>query len=202
MEQVLRLNEVLVLRDVAARVAHHQPEPENKERDIIEQRPLKERVGEVRRQKREQTGIDLVADGLAPQKQMLGGVANMLQGYAFALNRHNTFEDQEAAQQIQKAKVIMMERFGQGISPTDVADNINMGYSKFRRLFKEYTGYAPLQYIQELRLQRSKELLLSTNLSLTEIADEVGYDNADYFSTAFKKKNRITPAAYRKKLKN
>lgn len=96
----------------------------------------------------------------------------------------------------------MMERFGQGISPTDVADNINMGYSKFRRLFKEYTGYAPLQYIQELRLQRSKELLLSTNLSLTEIAEEVGYDNADYFSTAFKKKNRITPAAYRKKLKN
>ncbi len=135
-------------------------------------------------------------------QQMLAGIANVIQGFAYALHRHNTFEDQEAAQQIQKAKVIMMERFGQGISPTDVADNINMGYSKFRRLFKEYTGYAPLQYIQELRLQQSKELLLSTNLSLTEIADEVGYDNADYFSTAFKKKNRITPTAYRKKKKD
>ena len=74
-----------------------------------------------------------------------------------------------------------------------------MGYSKFRRLFKEFTGYAPLQYLQELRLQRSKQLLASTNLSLAEIADRVGYDNADYFSAAFKKKNHITPTNFRKK---
>ena len=132
-------------------------------------------------------------------QQMLGGVANMLQGYAFALNRHNSFEDQEAAEAIHKAKIIMTEKFSQRISPTDVADAICMGYSKFRRLFKEFTGYAPLQYLQELRLQRSKQLLASTNLSLAEIADRVGYDNADYFSAAFKKKNHITPANFRKK---
>ena len=132
-------------------------------------------------------------------QQMLGGVANMLQGYAFALNRHNTFEDQQAAEAIHKAKIIMTEKFSQKIGPTDVADAINMGYSKFRRLFKEYTGYAPLQYLQELRLQRSKQLLVGTDLSLTEIADRVGYDNADYFSAAFKKKNHITPANFRKK---
>lgn len=131
-------------------------------------------------------------------QQMLGGVANMLQGYAFALNRHNTFEDSESAEAIHKAKIIMTEKFSQRIGPADVAEAINMGYSKFRRLFKEYTGYAPLQYLQELRLQRSKQLLTSTDLSLTEIADEVGYDNADYFSAAFKKKNHITPANYRK----
>ena len=132
-------------------------------------------------------------------QQMLGGVANMLQGYAFALNRHNSFEDQEAAEAIHKAKIIMTEKFSQRISPTDVADAICMGYSKFRRLFKEFTGYAPLQYLQELRLQRSKQLLASTNLSLAEIADRVGYDNADYFSAAFKKKNHITPTNFRKK---
>jgi AraC-like DNA-binding protein len=132
-------------------------------------------------------------------QQMLGGVANMLQGYAFALNRHNTFEDSESAAAIHKAKIIMTEKFSQRIGPADVAEAINMGYSKFRRLFKEYTGYAPLQYLQELRLQRSKQLLTSTDLSLTEIADKVGYDNADYFSAAFKKKNHITPANYRKK---
>lgn len=132
-------------------------------------------------------------------QQMLGGVANMLQGYAFALNRHNTFEDQQAVEAIHKAKIIMTEKFSQKIGPTDVADAINMGYSKFRRIFKEYTGYAPLQYLQELRLQRSKQLLVGTDLSLTEIADRVGYDNADYFSAAFKKKNHITPANFRKK---
>jgi AraC-like DNA-binding protein len=131
-------------------------------------------------------------------QQMLAGIANVIQGFAYALHRHNTFEDPVAAQQIQQAKVIMMEKFAQGISPTDVAAEINMGYSKFRRLFKDLTGYAPLQYIQELRLQKSKKLLLNTSLSLTEIAEEIGYDNADYFSTAFKKKNRVTPAAYRK----
>ncbi len=132
-------------------------------------------------------------------QQMLAGIVNVIQGFAYALHRHNTFEDQDAVRKIQKAKVIMMEKFGQGISPTDVAEEINMGYSKFRRLFKNFTGYAPLQYIQKLRLQQSKKLLLNTCLSLTEIAEEVGYDNADYFSTAFKKKNHITPATYRKK---
>lgn len=135
-------------------------------------------------------------------QQMLAGIANVIQGFAYALHRHNTFENQEAAHQIQNAKIIMIEKFGQGISPTDVAEEINMGYSKFRRLFKEYTGYAPLQYIQELRLQRSKKLLLNTRLSLSDIAEEVGYDNADYFSTAFKKKNGITPAAFRRKMKD
>lgn len=89
-------------------------------------------------------------------QQMLAGIANVIQGFAYALHRHNTFEDPVAAQQIQQAKVIMMEKFAQGISPTDVAAEINMGYSKFRRLFKDLTGYAPLQYIQELRLQKAK----------------------------------------------
>ncbi len=131
-------------------------------------------------------------------QQMLGGVANMLQGYSSALNRHNAFEDRQTARAMHRAKVIMTERFGQKIGPADVAGAIGMGYSKFRRLFKEYTGYAPLQYLQELRLQRSKQLLASTNLGLKEIADLVGYDNADYFSTAFKKKNHISPTNYRK----
>lgn len=131
-------------------------------------------------------------------QQMLGGVANMLQGYSFALNRHSSFEDEQIAAAMHRAKVIMTEKFSQKIGPVDVAAAIGMGYSKFRRLFKEYTGYAPLQYLQELRLQRSKQLLASTDLGLKEIADLVGYDNADYFSTAFKKKNHISPTNYRK----
>lgn len=62
-------------------------------------------------------------------QQMLGGVANILQGYSFALNRHNSFEDEQIAAAMHRAKVIMTEKFSQKIGPVDVAAAIGMGYS-------------------------------------------------------------------------
>ena len=76
---------------------------------------------------------------------------------------------------MRKAKVIMMERLADDITPIMVAEEINMGYSRFRQVFRKFTGYAPLQYIQEIRLTKSKQLLANTNLSLADIAYHVGY---------------------------
>lgn len=132
---------------------------------------------------------------------MLAGTANMVQGYAYAFNRHNKFADREIIDQMRKAKVIMMERLADDITPIMVAEEINMGYSRFRQVFRKFTGYAPLQYIQEIRLTKGKQLLANTNLSLADIAYQVGYESVDYFSTTFRKKNGITPTAYRKSVR-
>ena len=134
-------------------------------------------------------------------QQMLAGTANMVQGYAYAFNRHNKFADREIIDQMRKAKVIMMERLADDITPIMVAEEINMGYSRFRQVFRKFTGYAPLQYIQEIRLTKGKQLLANTNLSLADIAYQVGYESVDYFSTTFRKKNGITPTAYRKSVR-
>ena len=59
------------------------------------------------------------------------------------------------------------------ITPEKLAEITCMSYSKFRKIFKEYTGFAPSQYIQEVRINMAKELLTNTSKSIKEIAFEL-----------------------------
>jgi AraC-like DNA-binding protein len=72
-----------------------------------------------------------------------------------------------------------------------------MGYSNFRRVFREYTGFSPAKYIQEVRFNKAKEALTNSTLSVKEIAFMMGFDNYEYFFTAFKRMAGMTPAEYR-----
>lgn len=67
----------------------------------------------------------------------------------------------------------------------------------FIKLFKEYTGYTPLQYITKIRLGKAKELLQSNVYNISEIAELCGYDNPLYFSRIFKKHYGKSPREYR-----
>ena len=72
-----------------------------------------------------------------------------------------------------------------------------MGYSSFRKLFKEYTGLAPTMYQHDLRLQRAKELLSTTDDSIKEIAYRLNFESPDYFSSKFKAKTGMKPSEFR-----
>lgn len=74
-----------------------------------------------------------------------------------------------------------------------------MSYSSFRRLFKNHTGLAPNQYQIEMRVRKAQSLLISTTLSVQQIADEIGFDSLFYFSRIFKNRTGISPLNYRKK---
>ena len=73
------------------------------------------------------------------------------------------------------------------------------GYSKYHfiRIFKEETGCSPWQYVIERRLERARELLLGTRLSVKEIATQLGFNTPDYFARLFAKQNGVTPSRYR-----
>lgn len=75
-----------------------------------------------------------------------------------------------------------------------------MSYSNFRKLFKEYTGMSPALYQQDLRLQRAKELLSTTRLTIKEIAYRLCFESPDYFSSKFKAKVGYKPSDYRDKM--
>jgi len=132
-------------------------------------------------------------------QQMLAGIVNLLLGYAYSLDKAYSLEDLEATKQISKAKVIIREHFLEDLNPKSIADQVCMGYSRFRHVFKEDTGCSPAQYIQKLKLQKTKELLTYTILSSQQIAYEVGFQNPDYFCRIFKKKIGFTPIEYREK---
>lgn len=130
-------------------------------------------------------------------QQMLAGIVNHLLGFAYSTDKLLSFEDLNVTQGINAAKVIMLENFHSGISPEEVADKVSMSYSWFRRIFKEYTGFSPNQYLLELKIQKGKELLTNTNLSIKEIAFRVGFNNPDHFCATFKKRTKMTPAGHR-----
>ena len=134
----------------------------------------------------------------AGYQQYISGIVIHLLGYVYFRAKDNHFEDQEVVQKIDKARVLIREQLNLNVRPEAIAKELVMTYSWFRRLFKQYTGLAPAQYITQLRLQRARELLTSTSKSVKEIAVEMNYESVDYFSTQFKRETRMTPTQYRK----
>ena len=67
----------------------------------------------------------------------------------------------------------------------------------FNRLFKQYIGLSPQEYILTMRLETAKDILLSSSLSIGRIADLVGFNDIYYFSKWFKAKTGLPPSKYR-----
>lgn len=84
-------------------------------------------------------------------------------------------------------------------SATELAERSGFSPSYFRALFKEATGLSPLQYQNQLKINRAQELLLSGEYNVTETAETLGFDNIYYFSRLFKKLTGIPPSEYRQK---
>ena len=78
-----------------------------------------------------------------------------------------------------------------------LASALGIGYSTFRHRFKQQTGISPAQFQNSIRINRAQDLLSSTDLSVSEIAAQTGFDTVYYFSRHFKKSTGLTPKAYR-----
>ena len=68
------------------------------------------------------------------------------------------------------------------------------------RYFKERFSISFMQYVSHLRMERAKELLRGTDLSITEVALSSGYPSVNFFIRSFKTENQMTPLQYRKQL--
>ena len=134
----------------------------------------------------------------AGYQQYISGIVIHLLGYIYYRAKDNHYEDKDIVQKIDKARVLIREQINENISPEDIAKELVMTYSWFRRLFKQYTGLAPARYISQLRLQRSKELLATSSRSVKEIAVEMNFESVDYFSTQFRRQTKMTPTQYMK----
>lgn len=76
-----------------------------------------------------------------------------------------------------------------------------MSEATLNRKFKKEIGITPIEYLINIRIKKSKNLLKSTENSVTEIANECGFSNASHYSTCFMQKNCVTPLEYRKRFK-
>ncbi|MEG2198921.1 MAG: helix-turn-helix domain-containing protein [Anaerovorax sp.] len=100
---------------------------------------------------------------------------------------------------IGKAIGCVSKNYNKKINLTWVAQKIHVNASYLSTLFKKEMGISFTNYLCQLRLEHSEELLKDTNLSVTDIALYVGFEGQSYFTKMFKVRNGITPGQYRKK---
>ncbi len=84
------------------------------------------------------------------------------------------------------------------ISIARLASSAHLSVSRFRELFASVFGESPSGYITSLRINRAKEILTTTDLTVTETAELCGYADVLYFSRIFSKKTGLSPTSYRK----
>ncbi|MFZ4582264.1 MAG: helix-turn-helix domain-containing protein [Paludibacter sp.] len=115
-----------------------------------------------------------------------------------AILKYKEFEGTDIEIKIKQASFMLNERVYQEVDAVKLAEELNMGYSYFRKMFTKYTGLPPVQYHLQLRIRRAQILLTTTNKTIKEIAYELGFESAFYFSRIFKEKSELSPAEYRK----
>lgn len=143
--------------------------------------------------------IEELVEGEKPdfQKIASGLIVKML-GYLISFESQKEFSGKRIETIIEEARYHMRENVDKPFSLKKLAEEHNIGYSYFRKMFKKYTGVAPHQYHIELKIMRAKELLLSTDKSIKEISYDLEFQSIHYFSRIFKEKTGMSPSEFRK----
>lgn len=79
-----------------------------------------------------------------------------------------------------------------------MAEKAEMPVRTFTRRFRQALGMTPNQYLQDLRIERGRDLLKTTDLTVQDVAENIGYKDTAYFSRVFKTKVGLTPSEYKK----
>ncbi len=90
------------------------------------------------------------------------------------------------------------ENYMKTITIDELADSVKLSKHYFMRFFKKYMGMTCIEYINDYRLNIASNLLLTTDMQITEVSSNVGITNLSYFNRIFKKKYNMTPKEYRR----
>jgi AraC-like DNA-binding protein len=142
--------------------------------------------------------IQLVKEEKTGHQQM--GAANvvLLLSSILSVTRNHEFAGKSIEHTIRKACLFFRENLDTNVNIEELAGKLNVGYSYFRQMFRKYTGISPTQYHLSLRIQKAKDLLVSTEKSFKEIAIDLGFESYFYFSRIFKDKTGKSPMEFRK----
>ena len=83
----------------------------------------------------------------------------------------------------------------------EVAEKMHVSPQHLSRVFRRETGITFMEHITRLRIRRASELLAQKEIRIYEIAEQIGYSNQHYFSSAFKKVLGVSPMEYRRSMK-
>ena len=113
------------------------------------------------------------------------------------------YTEQEAGeyrytQYMYKALEYIEEYYTESIRIEEIAAFIGLSPDYFSRMFKEYTGLTPVEYIRYVRLAKAAELLRKPDISIADVAMQVGFDDQGYFSRLFKQVIGVSPSVFQR----
>jgi AraC-like DNA-binding protein len=133
---------------------------------------------------------------------LIAGMVLHLLGAYHSISKQSAINNSEEETIINRARLLFRSNISNAYSPEQVAQDINVGYSWFRKRFKSYTGLSPGQYYLQLKIEKAKELLTTSNMQVKLIAVELNFDSTAYFSKIFKEKTGFNPTDYRARVCN
>ncbi len=115
-----------------------------------------------------------------------------------AMMRPNTHEDAAIA----AAQDWIAAHYAEPGPVARMASRSGLAERTFKRRFKAATGYAPVDYVQALRIEEAKQMLETTADPVEAVAEAVGYEDPAFFRRLFKRRTGVSPARYRQRYQN
>jgi len=106
---------------------------------------------------------------------------------------------QSSDSRLQQLQQWLMKNLQKPITVQQMADYASMSERHFRRVFNEHMRMSPKDYLQQLKLEHARGLLMSSSMQIEQIAHSIGISQADIFRRVFKKRFGLTPSEYRQR---
>jgi len=127
---------------------------------------------------------------------------SMLKELLVRLHRYSLIPDVHSSEAVNKAIAHINVHYAEPLSNRTLSDVSGYHINHLNRLFLRQTGTTAHQYLLNIRIEAAKKLLLNTDLPLSDIAEQTGFNSSAHFSSYFRKTCGASPSEYRKNLKN
>jgi len=110
-------------------------------------------------------------------------------------------QSEHLKQPVALAKHFIKHNYREAITLDDLADVSHVNKYYLAHLFKQQLKLSPIEYLNNERVKAAKNLLETTNFTVTQISESTGFSSQSFFSQAFKRETGLTPTQYRKRAK-
>ena len=130
-------------------------------------------------------------------------ILSLLNAHATERSKRVEFYEQHLHRSTLASDIIayLNENLAEPVRLEEISRQFSYSLSSIKRIFKAETGYSIIDYLNNMRIEKAKELLRTKNASVEEISSTLGYANIYYFSNVFKTKVGKSPTKYRAEMK-
>ena len=114
------------------------------------------------------------------------------------LSNGNGEESKDILDKMHQVRQIILKRLNNPLTLMELVKEVNTNECTLKKEFKRLFGTTVYHFVKERRLEDAKAMLLSQNMNVREVSDQIGYKNQQHFSFAFKKKFGVSPSALHK----